>query len=177
MNVKNGVLGLLDAIVKITFIIVIVLLILRYSKLAYNYGYHIFNQTPVSSGAGRTVTVTISEGESARSIASKLAEAGLITDKRLFLLQEKFSDYNGLEKPGTYELSTAMTPEEMIITMAGGKDAIEKKDEKDNIPEIVEESPVEDAVQPAEDVEAVAGEAEGEEGAEGEVAPEEENGD
>jgi UPF0755 protein len=120
MSVRKIVLGLLDAAVKIAFVIIVVMLISRYSKMAYEYGYHIFNQVPVSSGTGRTVTVTISEGDSASTIADKLASVGLITDKNLFKLQEKFSDYHGLETPGTYELSTAMTPEEMLQIMAAG---------------------------------------------------------
>lgn len=120
MSARKFVLGLLDAAVKIAFVIVVILLISRYSSLAYNYGYHIFNQVPVSSGTGRTVTVTISEGDSASTIADKLASVGLITDKNLFKLQEKLSDYHGMEAPGTYELSTAMTPEEMLQIMAAG---------------------------------------------------------
>ncbi|WP_029231834.1 endolytic transglycosylase MltG [Butyrivibrio sp. VCB2006] len=120
MNVRKLVLGLLDAAVKIAFVIIVIMLISRYSKLAYEYGYHIFNQVPVSSGTGRTVTVTIASGDSANTIADKLASVGLITDKNLFKLQEKFSDYHGLEAPGTYELSTSMTPEEMLQIMAAG---------------------------------------------------------
>lgn len=120
MSVRKFVLGLLDAAIKIAFVIIVVMLISRYSKMAYEYGYHIFNQVPVSSGTGRAVTVTISEGDSASTIADKLASVGLITDKNLFKLQEKFSDYHGLETPGTYELSTAMTPEEMLQIMAAG---------------------------------------------------------
>ncbi len=120
MNIKKLALGLLDLLVKIAFVILVVMIISKYSKVAYNYGYRIFNQVPVSSGTGRTVTVTISEGDSANTIAEKLASVGLITDRNLFKLQEKLSDYHGLEMPGTYELSTSMTPEEMLQIMAAG---------------------------------------------------------
>jgi UPF0755 protein len=120
MNFKKIGLGLLDTIVKVVFIAVIVMMINKYAKVAYDYGYRIFNQVPVSSGTGRTVTVTISEGDSATKIADKLAGVGLITDKTLFRLQEMFSDYHDMEAPGTYELSTAMTPEEMLQIMAQG---------------------------------------------------------
>ncbi len=121
MNARKVVLGLLDTIVKVVFVIVVIMLISKYSKVAYDYGYHIFNQVPVSSGTGRTVTVTIAKEDSAGTIADKLASVGLITDKNLFKLQEKFSDYHGLEKPGVYELSTAMTPEEMLQIMAASE--------------------------------------------------------
>ncbi len=125
MNFKKIGLGLLDTIVKVVFIIVVVMMINKYARVAYNYGYRIFNQVPVSSGTGWTVTVTVSEGDSASKIADKLAGVGLITDKRLFRLQEQFSDYHGMEAPGTYELSTAMTPEEMLQIMASGASAEE----------------------------------------------------
>ena len=119
MNIRKIGLGLLDATVKIVFVIIVVMMITRYSKLAYNYGYHIFNQSAVSSGTGRTVTFTVGSGDSASTIAENLSSVGLITDKTLFRLQERFSEYHGKEKPGTYELSTAMTPDEMLAIMSG----------------------------------------------------------
>ena len=120
MSAKKILLGTLDAIVKIAFVIIVIMLISKYSKLAYNYGYHIFNQTPVSSGTGRTVTFTVNSGDDVDTIADNLAGVGLITDKNLFKLQERFSEYHEKEKPGKYELSTSMTPEEMLTIMAGG---------------------------------------------------------
>lgn len=130
MNIKKVVLGLLDTAVKVGFIIVVAMLIMRYSKVAYNFGYHIFNQTAVSSGTGRTVKVTIREGDSAKDISNTLADVGLITDKNLFRVQEMLSDYKGKEKPGTYELSTSMTPEEMLKIMCQVGDA-EQQEESD----------------------------------------------
>ena len=128
MNAKKIVLGILDTAVKVVFVVVVVMLISKYSKVAYNYGYRIFNQVPVSSGTGRTVSVTISDGDSAKKIAEKLANVGLITDKNLFVLQEMFSDYHGLEAAGTYELSTSMTPEEMLQIMGAPQAADETDD-------------------------------------------------
>ena len=131
MNVKNIGLGLLDTIVKVVFIIVIAMLIAKYSKVAYNYGYQVFNQTPVSSGTGRTVSFTVGNGDSASDIAEKLSSVGLITDKTLFRIQERFSEYHGMEQPGTYELSTSMTPEEMLEIMSGGHKNGETEEEPD----------------------------------------------
>ncbi len=119
MSAKKFFLGLLDAAVKIAFVVVVVMLISKYSKMAYDYGYHIFNQSAVSSGSGRSVTFTVKSGDSVDTIADNMAGVGLITDKRLFKIQERFSEYHGMEKAGTYELSTAMTPEEMLAIMAG----------------------------------------------------------
>lgn len=120
MSARKFLLGLLDATVKIAFVIVVVMLISKYSRVAYDYGYHIFNQAAVSSGSGRSVTFTVRNGDTVDDIAFNMAGVGLITDQRLFKIQERFSEYQGMEQPGTYELSTAMTPEEMLAIMAGG---------------------------------------------------------
>ncbi|SDA43745.1 UPF0755 protein [Butyrivibrio sp. INlla18] len=157
MNTKKLGLGILDTVVKIVFIIIVAMLIIKYAKVAYNYGYHIFNQTAVSSGTGREVTVTISEGDSVGQIADKLAEVGLITDKLLFKLQERFSEYHGMEQPGTYTLSTAMTPEEMLSVMSGGiKNGEEASGEEDAIGEgATEETEVTEETQETQETEAV----------------------
>ena len=125
MNAKKFALGFLDLAVKAAFVIIVIMLISKYSKLAYSYGYQIFNQSAVSSGTGRTVSVTVKSGDDVDTIADNLAGLGLIKDKTLFKLQERFSEYHEKEKPGTYELSTAMTPEEMLTVMSGGQEGAE----------------------------------------------------
>ena len=47
-----------------------------------------------------------------------LEEKGLIRDAKLFYFQEMFSEYKGELKPGVYELSTGMTPYEMMEIMS-----------------------------------------------------------
>jgi len=121
MSAQKFFLGLLDAAIKIIFVIVVAMLISKYARLAYSYGYQVFNQSAVSSGAGRTVSFKVGAGDSVDTIADNLASVGLITDKTLFKVQERFSEYHGMEQAGTYELSTSMTPEEMIVIMSGGQ--------------------------------------------------------
>lgn len=125
MNAKKIALGFLDLAVKAAFIIIVIMLISKYAKIAYSYGYQIFNQSAVSSGTGRTVSFTVGSGDDVDTIADNLAGLGLIKDKTLFKLQERFSEYHEKEKPGTYELSTAMTPEEMLTIMSGGQEGAE----------------------------------------------------
>lgn len=151
MNAKKIFLGLLDTIVKVAFIIIVAMLIVKYAKVAYDYGYHIFNQTAVSSGTGRTVSVTIKDGDTAKEIGEKLFGVGLITDKTLFKLQEMFSEYHGMEKAGTYELSTTMTPEEMLTVMSGGEKSGETSEEASGS-ETSEEETSEAAEENSEDV-------------------------
>ena len=72
-----------------------------------------------SSGEGRKITVTLTSDMSATEIGNTLQEKGLVRDGRLFALQYLLSEYKKDWKPGTYELSTAMTAEEMMEVMAG----------------------------------------------------------
>ena len=148
MSAKKIILGLLDTAVKVAFVIVVAMLISKYAKVAYNYGYHIFNQTAVSSGTGRTVTFTVGSGDSADTIAENLLGVGLITDKNLFKLQERFSEYHGMEQAGTYELSTSMTPEEMISIMSGGQKSADAEASGDTQTEAEPEVETETEAQP-----------------------------
>jgi len=125
MNAKKITLGFLDLAVKAAFVIIVIMLISKYAKIAYSYGYQIFNQSAVSSGTGRTVSFTVNSGDDVDTIADNLAGLGLIKDKTLFKLQERFSESHEKEKPGTYELSTSMTPEEMLTIMSGGQEGAE----------------------------------------------------
>ncbi|MCR5670019.1 MAG: endolytic transglycosylase MltG [Butyrivibrio sp.] len=135
MSAKKILLGLLDAIVKVAFVVVVVMLISKYAKVAYSYGYHIFNQQAVSSGTGRTVTFTVGKGDSVGTIADNLASVGLITDKNLFKLQERFSENHGKEQPGTYELSTSMTTEEILDVISGDKETETEGESSDDTAE------------------------------------------
>ena len=132
MNAKKFALGFLDLAVKAAFVIIVIMLISKYARIAYSYGYQIFNQSAVSSGTGRTVSFTVKSGDDVDTIADNLAGLGLIKDKTLFKLQERFSEYHEKEKPGTYELSTAMTPEEMLTVMSGGQEGAEGESGQDS---------------------------------------------
>ena len=114
---------------KIVFMIVktvcsIILLMLIFSFVysmcskAYDFGFRIFAEDPVSPAPGHTVSVAIVEGKSVMEIGEILEGKGLIRDAYLFYLQEMFSTYHKKLQPGVYELSTAMTPEEMMGVMA-----------------------------------------------------------
>ena len=69
-------------------------------------------------GSGRTVEVTVTDGMTAAQVGKLLQEDGLIKDAEVFGYQERFSSYHGKIYPGTYTLSTEMTPSEMIKKLA-----------------------------------------------------------
>lgn len=43
----------------------------------------------------------------------------MIEDAKVFFVQEKLSVYKGKLKPGTYILSTAFTPDQIMAVLAG----------------------------------------------------------
>lgn len=122
MNKKEVGISITSAVIKVVLLIIILFLLIQYSKVAYSYGRGIFNQTAVSQGEGEYFNVTILEGESVSELADALEGAGLIKDAFLFRLQEYFSEYHGLEQPGVYTLSTAMTPDEMLAIICADAD-------------------------------------------------------
>ena len=67
---------------------------------------------------GRDVTVVIKEGDSVYQIGKTLKKKGLIDDAKIFVAQEMLSSYKGKLQPGTYILSTSMTPDEMMEILA-----------------------------------------------------------
>ncbi|MGN0308121.1 MAG: endolytic transglycosylase MltG [Lachnospiraceae bacterium] len=121
MNSKEIVVSIFATTFKVVLAIIIVMLVYKGSVTAYEYGQRVFNEPPVTSGSGRTIRVTIAEGSTAEEIGAELEKKGLIRDRRLFQLQELLSEYRNKLQPGTYELNTSMTAEEMMAIMAAGK--------------------------------------------------------
>ena len=130
VKLKNVIMTFLGMMVRLLFILVVLYYIYQGALKAYDFGYRIFTEEPVSSGVGVDVEVTIPEGSGAMDIGEILEDRGLIRDQRLFFLQELLSQYHGKVKPGTYKLSTAMTAEEMLEVMAP-QDSDENSDEDD----------------------------------------------
>ena len=118
MNSKEVVISVFSTVFKIVLAIIIVMLVYKWSLLAFDYGQRVFNEPPMSAGSGRTVTFVVNEGDTAKEIGDKLEKNGLIRDAMLFRIQEMLSAYKGEMQPGTYELNTTMTTEEMMEIMA-----------------------------------------------------------
>lgn len=115
-NLAGAVLG---AILKVVFAVAVVYLVYTGASICYDYGYRIFTEPAVSSGEGRKITVTLTSDMSATQIGETMQDKGLVRDGKLFALQYLLSEYKKDWKPGTYELSTAMTAEEMMEVMSG----------------------------------------------------------
>lgn len=117
MNVKQ-LLGAISAmIIKIALAAVIIAVVFKLAVYAYDFGYQVFADVPVSEGEGRIVSVVVSEGQSSKELAKLLEQKGLIKDANVFYIQEQLSDYKDMLKPGVYELSTAMNSEQMLAIL------------------------------------------------------------
>ncbi len=119
MSVKGLIGTALDTAVKIFLIIVVVTYTYKYAMQAYEFGYRIFAEQPVSGEeAAKVISISVTGEASVMEIGTVLEEKGMIKDARLFYLQELLLGYHGKIKPGIYELSSDMTAEEMLAVMS-----------------------------------------------------------
>lgn len=117
MNAKTLIAAVCGTILKVAAVALIIMMIYRGAIMAYDYGYRIFEEPAVSAGEGRVVSVTITEDMSAGEMGRLFLSKGLIRDDRLFVLQYYLSEFRKELKTGDFELSTAMTVDEMMEAM------------------------------------------------------------
>lgn len=122
---------MLETIVKIVILAAVVVFVFRASTQAYDFGYRVFADEPVSSSGGRTITVGIAEDASLKDIAQMLEEKGLIEDSKLFIVQEMLSAHHGKILPGIYDLSTDMKAEQMLEIMSTSAEEEGEEDDEE----------------------------------------------
>jgi len=128
MNTGNIVSAVFGTILRVVVSVAIIFAIYRGASLCYEYGYRTFMEPAVSSGEGRTISVAVTDGMSALEIGRMFESKGLVRDANVFALQYLFSEYKKEVKPGIFELSTAMTGEEMMEVMAGASEEQETEE-------------------------------------------------
>ena len=129
MDVKQLVASIFETVIKIVVAVFLIMFIYDAAVKAYDYGYRVFAEEPMTVGEGRTISIFIRESDSAKDIGNTLEEKGLIRDARLFIVQELLSEYHGKIVPGIYDLNTSMSTEEMLEIMATEpEDAEEEND-------------------------------------------------
>lgn len=119
-KIKDIVLSVFSIAVKVIIVIIAAMFIYKYALIAFDYGHRIFSEEPMATGEGRKVTVTIGSDMDVNDIGQLLENKGLIRDAKLFVLQERLSECHDKIQPGEYELTTAMTAEEMMVIMSDG---------------------------------------------------------
>lgn len=118
MNVKYLIATVVEIIIKVVVFAAVIVFAFRGATQAYDFGYRVFADQPVSISGGRTITVSVAEGASVKDVANMLEEKGLIEDAKLFVVQELLSAYHGEIKTGIYDLSTDMTAQQMLEILA-----------------------------------------------------------
>lgn len=118
MSVKYLIGAVFETALKVLVLAAVIMFVFRASVTAYDFGYRVFVDRPVSSSEGRTITIGIAEDADIMDIAKMLKERGLIADEKLFVVQEFLSAYHNEILPGIYDLSTNMTAEQMLEVMS-----------------------------------------------------------
>lgn len=139
MNSKEMVGSVFGMAFKIIAAVLIIMFVFKYASVAYEYGYRLFGEKPITSGEGRKVTVTIPEGADAKKVGEILETKGLIRDSQLFVIQEFLSDYHGEILNGDFELNTSMTAEQMLAILSTEPEPETEEDDK-SLDEMTEEN-------------------------------------
>lgn len=118
MNTRQMVAAVLGMIFKVAVAVIVVVLVYRAALTAYDYGYRIFQETPVAAEPGVDIRVDITVGKSPLQIGEILEAKGLIRDAKLFYIQNLLSQYKDKLQAGSYTLNTSMTMQEMMAVMS-----------------------------------------------------------
>ena len=129
MSIKYIIGATVQIVVKVILFAFIIMYILRWATAAYDYGYRVFTEPPMSFGDGRIISVYVESGSSALDVGEMLEEKGLIRDGKLFMIQEFLSEHHGSIQPGIYDLNTNMTAQEMLEVIAQEPEADEEPED------------------------------------------------
>ena len=129
MKIMEIIGGIVELVIKIVAFAFIVMFVFRTATTAYDYGYRVFAEEPVTVGDGRTISIYVEENASVKEIGEMLQEKGLIRDANLFVIQELLSENHDKIQPGIYDLSTAMTAQDILVVIAVEPE--EEEDEED----------------------------------------------
>ena len=117
----QSVLATIQGFVRLLMYVLVALVIIYAGKVAYKFGYMVFDTTPLaeSEDDAMYVTVQIHEGDSMYQIGETLAGKGLFENAAVFWVQEMLTEYEGEIQPGTYFLNTSQTLEEIFAVLTG----------------------------------------------------------
>ena len=128
MRSSKVVLNILSSVLSILFFALILIVVLRGGRGAYDLGYRIFTEPAMDREPGRDVSVRVTGHMSGSELGSLLEEKRLVDNGFLFAIQLKLSSYEGKLKAGSYTLNTSQTAEEMIQILAGEEEEEAEKD-------------------------------------------------
>lgn len=143
MKVRQLTISFLGTVIRAVVLIIAVLFIYKAGVKAYDFGFRIFTEEPMTAEPGRDIEVTITQGDGVRDVGTMLEEKGLIRDAQLFFIQKQLSQYTGDIQPGVYTLNTSMTAEEMFAILL--KDEAEEGETVSEPDELQEAAPLTEA--------------------------------
>lgn len=121
----------IHVLLNILFYVIVVMLIAKYSGVAYDFAYEVFGEVAAAE-AGETVkdvTITINKGESTMSIASKLEMNRVIDNKYSFYLRAKLFQSN--IKTGKYVVNASMTYGEILDVISNYKNSLDNDESEE----------------------------------------------
>ncbi|SHO53983.1 endolytic transglycosylase MltG [Anaerocolumna xylanovorans] len=123
---------ILKILLNILFYTIVIILLVKISGMAHDFGYQVFGKVTASEAPGHDAAIQVKKGESTMNIASKLEVNGIIVNKYSFFLKAKLKKYNLM--PGTYELNTSMTYDEIfnVLTVPSSEEDAENADGKES---------------------------------------------
>jgi UPF0755 protein len=116
---------MLRTVLNVTFYVLLIVLIIYISKVAYTMSYQIYGPVRVDKAPGRNIVFDIKQGEATMDIASKLEQKRIIVDKYSFYLKTKIDSVNIM--PGTYKLNTSMTYDDILTIITDYSKSLQKQ--------------------------------------------------
>lgn len=119
MKKQKATYSVLYRVTRVLIAVVIIMMVYIGSLSAYDFGYRLFAEKPVSIAPGKEVIVVIEEGMSTGEIADMLERQNVIRDALIFKIQNKLSHYSNGFRAGTYTLNTSMDNDEIMAVLSG----------------------------------------------------------
>lgn len=119
MNTRKAAMRVVSICLKVAIFVLIVLGIVYLGQRTFRYAHAVFSDTAMEAPPGRSVKIRIAEEVTAKKMAEFLEKKGVIENAETFRIQMKYHEFEGMIKPGIYELNTSMPPSEIIRILSG----------------------------------------------------------
>lgn len=116
-------------ILRLLVLVLVLIVIAWMGRAAYRICYAVVKEAPADEAPGKTAKVTIPEDANVREVAYILYEAEMIDNQMVFVIQERLSGHHGDIKPGTYEVNSSYTPNQICAVLSGEKLETEEDEE------------------------------------------------
>jgi len=120
----------LGTVIRAVVLVVLAIVLTRLGGKAYEFGFRIFTEEPMSAEPGRDIQITVSKSDGTSEVAEMLEEKGLIRDAKLFRVQKILSMYDGDIHPGIFTLNTSMTADQMLEVLLGDTESSTQENEE-----------------------------------------------